>query len=104
MLDTKTYRSFILINLFLVVFSCDRQKKTDDIIEYCEDPTIISQNKEDAHATLIPYDTQDQALKGNRSLSKHYKSLNGEWWFNWVKKPSEKPLSFYENDYDISKW
>ena len=66
MLDTKTYRSFILINLFLVVFSCDRQKKTDDIIEYWEDPTIISENKEDAHATLIPYDTQDQALKGNR--------------------------------------
>ena len=104
MLDTKTYRSFILINLLLVVFSCYRQKKTDDIIEYWEDPTIISENKEDAHATLIPYDTQDQALKGNRSLSKHYKSLNGEWWFNWVKKPSEKPLRFYENDYDISSW
>ena len=85
MLEAKIYRSFILMNLLLLVFSCDKQTETDGIIEYWEDPTIISENKEDAHATLIPYDTQDQALKGNRSLSNHYKSLNGEWWFNWVK-------------------
>jgi hypothetical protein len=69
--ETRTFRSFILINLFLVVFSCDKQTETDDIIEYWKDPTIISENKEDAHTTLIPYDTHDQALKGNRSLSKH---------------------------------
>ena len=27
--------------------------------EYWEDPSIISENKEDGHATLIPYDSNE---------------------------------------------
>ena len=90
--------------LLLMVFSCENNKTTNTKKEYWEDPTIIAENKEDAHATLIPYDTYQEALEGNRVLSKHYKSLNGDWWFNWVKRPADRPMSFYENDYDIQKW
>ena len=31
--------------------------------EYWEDPTIISENKEDGHATLIPYDSKKEAIE-----------------------------------------
>jgi len=72
--------------------------------EYWEDPTIISENKEDGHATLIPYDSNKEAISGIRESSNHYRSLNGEWRFNWVKRPAERPLGFYKNDYDISNW
>ena len=35
----------------------------------------ISENKEDAHATLIPYDNLKLALDGNRYNSRHYYNL-----------------------------
>ena len=72
--------------------------------EYWEDPTIISENKEDGHATLIPYDSKKEAILAKRDLSSHYRSLNGEWHFNWVKRPADRPIGFYKNDYDISSW
>ena len=72
--------------------------------EYWEDPTIISENKEDGHATLIPYDSNEEAISGIRESSNHYRSLNGEWHFNWVKRPADRPIGFYKNDYDISSW
>ena len=70
--------------------------------EYWEDPTIISESKEDGHATLIPYDSNIEAISGIRESSSHYRSLNGEWRFNWVKRPADRPIGFYKNDYDIS--
>lgn len=72
--------------------------------EYWEDPSIISKNKEDGHATLIPYDSNEEAISGKRESSNHYRSLNGEWYFNWVKRPADRPIGFYKNDYDISTW
>ena len=67
--------------------------------EYWEDPTIISENKEDGHATLIPFDSKKEAISGIKESSNHYRSLNGEWHFNWVKRPAERPIGFYKNDY-----
>ncbi len=31
-------------------------------------------------------------------------SLNGNYKFNWVKQPSERPLDFFKPDYDVSNW
>ena len=101
MFKINFYIPYLFGCFLLMVFSCENNKRTNIKKEYWEDPTIIAENKEDAHATLIPYDTYQEALEGNRVLSKHYKSLNGDWWFNWVKRPADRPMSFYENDYDI---
>ncbi|MFX1442578.1 MAG: glycoside hydrolase family 2 TIM barrel-domain containing protein [Promethearchaeota archaeon] len=68
-----------------------------------ENPAIIGQNKEPAHNTLIPFDDLDSALKSNED-SKYYQSLNGNWKFNWVKKPSDRPINFYEIDFDDANW
>ena len=104
MFKINLYIPYLFGCFLLMVFSCENNKRTNIKKEYWEDPTIIAENKEDAHATLIPYDTYQEALEGNRVLSKHYKSLNGDWWFNWVKRPADRPMNFYENDYDIQKW
>ena len=72
--------------------------------EYWEDPTMIGENKEPGHATLIPFDNLDQALLGDRLASDHYISLNGTWKFNWVPKPDERPLEFFNLDYNVNTW
>ena len=30
--------------------------------------------------------------------------LNGNWKFNWVPKPDDRPVDFYKTDYDVSIW
>jgi beta-galactosidase len=69
-----------------------------------ENSEMIGQNKEPPHNTLIPYQDINSALKGGFESSIYYKSLNGKWKFNWVKKPSERPLEFFKEDFDVSKW
>lgn len=69
-----------------------------------ENPEMIGQNKEPGHSTLIPYPDVETALKGVRSESPFYESLNGEWKFNWVRKPADRPVDFYKADYDVSGW
>jgi len=69
-----------------------------------ENPEMIGQNKEAAHCTLMPYPDIATALKGAREASPFYKLLNGNWKFNWVQKPADRPRNFYKLDYDVSSW
>ncbi|MFX0154603.1 MAG: glycoside hydrolase family 2 TIM barrel-domain containing protein [Candidatus Hodarchaeota archaeon] len=69
-----------------------------------ENTEMIGQNKEPPHNTLIPFQDIGSALTGKIESSQYYKSLNGNWKFNWVKKPSERPIDFYKEYYDCSKW
>ena len=69
-----------------------------------EDPQVIGQNKEPGHCTLVPYPNTRTALKCEQQASRFYKSLNGKWKFNWVSKPSDRPVDFYKPRYDVSKW
>ncbi len=74
-----------------------------------ENPEMIGQNKEAAHCTLMPYPDVASALVGTREASPFHKSLssatgNGNWKFNWVKKPAERPKDFYKPDYDVNSW
>jgi beta-galactosidase len=77
---------------------------SNQLVEYWSDPTIIAENKEPAHATLIPYDRLQDALNGQRKKSAHFHSLNGQWKFQWAKKPADRSLSFYKLDYDDRNW
>ncbi|MFX0165445.1 MAG: glycoside hydrolase family 2 TIM barrel-domain containing protein [Promethearchaeota archaeon] len=69
-----------------------------------ENAEMIGRNKEPTHNTLIPYHNLENALKGNREESIFYKSLNGKWHFNWVRKPADRPKDFYKIDYDVNSW
>ncbi len=69
-----------------------------------ENSEMIGQNKVPAHATLIPFGSQHEALRQPYHKSQFYKSLNGMWRFNWVGNPSKRPVDFYKPEYDISTW
>ncbi len=67
-----------------------------------ENPKVIERNKEAPHNTSIPFETVESALKP-RKTSKYHCSLNGKWYFHWVKNPDERPKKFYEINYE-SNW
>lgn len=69
-----------------------------------QDHTVFRINKEDAHASLFPYENRETAIVDSKEASQWYQSLNGLWKFNLVKKPSDRPLTFFEENFDLSTW
>jgi beta-galactosidase len=69
-----------------------------------ENLEVIERNREPPHNTLIPFPDLETALKSQFSESEFYISLNGQWKFNWVKRPLERPVDFYKEEYDVEKW
>ncbi|MBK5112291.1 MAG: DUF4981 domain-containing protein [Candidatus Heimdallarchaeota archaeon] len=65
---------------------------------------FIGQNKSPPHNTLMPFSTVESALNSEREDSPFYQSLNGQWQFNWVEKPADRPVDFFKPDFDTSKW
>lgn len=69
-----------------------------------ENPEMISQNKEPAHNTLMPYLEKKTAIRCDRFRSRLFQSLNGKWKFFWVRKPADRPKNFHNPDYDVIHW
>ena len=69
-----------------------------------ENEQMLGINKEPPHATLMPYATLQQALAAKRLSSPFCKLLNGQWKFNWVSHPAERPVGFWKPDFDVSSW
>ena len=72
--------------------------------EWNNNPEIFQLNRLDAHATLMPYKTIDEALRGNRSASDFYQSLNGVWKFAFAENPAKRMKHFYDLEFDTSTW
>ncbi|WP_430811010.1 MULTISPECIES: glycoside hydrolase family 2 TIM barrel-domain containing protein [unclassified Carboxylicivirga] len=69
-----------------------------------ENPKMFNQNKEEPHAAMMNFATIENALTKKHTASVYYKSLNGTWKFNWVRKPADRPVDFYKPSYDVSAW
>ena len=69
-----------------------------------ENPNMISMNKEAARVTAIPYASFENALQTDMSASQYYRLLNGDWKFNWVEKPADRPKNFYKVDFEDADW
>lgn len=69
-----------------------------------ENPEVFGINKEAARATAFPYPSAKEAQYANYKQSPFYMSMNGEWKFNWVYKPADRPVDFYKTDFDVSAW
>ena len=69
-----------------------------------ENEAVFRINKEPAHCTIMPCENAGKAAKGDYKKSAYYKSLNGEWKFNWSPDPASRPADFYKADYDVRSW
>lgn len=79
---------------------------------FWENETIFAQNKEKGAATMMPYGSE-AAMRADKDyfatpwtepVNDRYLSLNGTWRFNLVPEPSQRPLDFYKEDFDVSSW
>ncbi len=73
-------------------------------INIWENPAINQINRLPAKATFYSYENSDLAKANIPEHSKFYKSLNGNWKFNWVAKPSEASNTFQDFNFDVSDW
>lgn len=96
------------VSIFIICFmyihiSCTAPVNESNLNELT-DPGIFEINKEKPRSTFISFSSVDQALANDWDESPFYRSLNGTWKFNWVKKPSERPADFYEPLYSTEDW
>ena len=88
--------SLILIGLTITTTA---QQKND-----WENPSVNQINKMPARATFYSYENVELAKANKRENSAWFKSLNGDWKFNWVAKPADASTSFQETSFDASNW
>ena len=79
---------------------------------YWEDETRFEENKERGHATYMPYENEAAMLADagyyatpwTVPVNNRFQSLNGNWKFNFVSEPSQRPLDFFKEDYSVEGW
>jgi len=99
----KNSISAIIILFTFLLVNCNLANAQSQVSDW-ENPQMINQNKEAAHATFMPFRTVEEALTQKRNQSVFYKCLSGIWKFNWVRKPADRPVDFYKTDFDVSGW
>jgi len=67
-------------------------------------PQVVEVNRQPMRATSFAFESEDLAKSLKKENSKRFLSLNGNWKFNWVKNPNDRPKNFYLPDFDDSKW
>jgi beta-galactosidase len=66
--------------------------------------SIFKVNVERPHASMMVYPSSELALKGDRSRSPWFLSMNGEWKFHCAESPATRPAGFFKQDFDDSAW
>ena len=78
-----------------------------------EDETFFGENKENGHATYMPYASVEKMKADERynfpwldPENAEFMSLNGMWNIKWVKTVAERPGkdAFWGDDVDVSAW
>ena len=69
-----------------------------------ENEAVFGINKEPGRVFSMPFASKENALSKDWLESAYVHSLNGDWKFNYVKRPEKRPVDFYKTDYDVSGW
>ena len=93
---------FILILVAAIIMM--KIEKKHGMNDHWEDQTVFQINREEPRAHFFPFESEELALKNDKSLSSYYHSLNGEWKFHFAKDPSQKAIGFEKVGHDISSW
>ncbi|MEN8248100.1 MAG: beta-galactosidase, partial [Bacteroidota bacterium] len=65
---------------------------------------VLQINREKPHTTMMVYENIKNASNFDKAKSQYLKNLNGNWKFNWVRKPADRPVDFYKTKFDDSAW
>ena len=102
--NKKIFRfSATLIGLFLFLATNAQVPKWEN--PEWENPEIFQINREAATASFYRYETVKNALESESwENSPFYQSLNGYWDFNYVESVPERPIDFFNSEFDTSAW
>ena len=76
----------------------------DGYTEWQSNPEIVAVGKMPQHATLMPYESFDEAVRAMRYESSRCKLLNGKWKFKLYKNYAYRPSEFADPNYDAHNW
>ena len=93
-------------------FTFEQVEKPKIASPHWEDETMFAENKERAVATYMPYNNTKEMLADaayyatpwTEPVNSRYMTLNGTWKFNLVSEPSQRPLDFFEEGYNVESW
>ena len=95
----KLKHLLILVSLAMGCFEESLQEAAEQTYHYNHE--IFEENKLAPRATFFATENQNIIDKED---SKRFLNLNGEWKFDWVKDPKERPTTFQNESYDDSHW
>jgi len=67
-------------------------------------PEVVSVNRMPMRASAFAFENKELASKREKEKSNYFLTLNGQWKFNWVQDPRNRPDDFFKTDFDDSKW
>ncbi|GGF01848.1 glycoside hydrolase family 2 TIM barrel-domain containing protein [Hymenobacter cavernae] len=86
------------------ILLCSRQLLAQTTPSEWENPRVFEQNKEKPHASFMVYDKVADAKTNDYHRSPYYQSLNGTWKFNYVDRPADRPLDFFQPSFNDAAW
>ena len=69
-----------------------------------QNPNVNEVNRAPMHSFYFAYPSYEEALGGDMTSSSNYLSLNGKWKFNFVEHADERPMDFYNEDFNDKGW
>jgi beta-galactosidase len=97
----QSIRKFLIISCSFVAFFAKAQKF--NFTEW-ENEKVVEVNKLPAHTNFMSFPTTALAVENNFKKSPWYKSLNGNWKFDYKDNPEARPVNFFSTSLDDSKW
>ena len=68
------------------------------------DMEVNQVNRLKLHTNYFAYENESAALKGDKTASANYLSLEGDWKFQWVANTDQRTTNFYRPDLDDAAW
>lgn len=65
---------------------------------------VMHRNRMDAHATMVPYGSEEAARSGFRGRSEQFRLLNGMWKFQYCDTAMDAPEGFEAPEYEDCDW
>ena len=69
-----------------------------------ESPEALALNKLQPRAYAFSFPSVETATRVLPENSSYWQSLDGTWKFHWCRQPSERPVTFFQTDYDVASW
>ena len=99
----KNLSLFLSISL-LACTRLDAQTVAGNALNDWENQKVFGINKQYYHVNVVPYADLKSSLQIDYARSVFYKSLNGTWKINHVRRPADAPVDFYKPEYSVTGW